>query len=136
MKKLLKRLIPMALAVMMMCSVLTMSQAAQSKSVKTSTGYNKYVTCTLINKRKAGYVRISTVNSPMWKWFRFVGPKNSVRMTTTNGRLIWEEKDAIGYCGSRNFYLGRDNSAYRIYVKTAGNAGTAQYIANGNVRLK
>ena len=136
MKGILKRMIPLVLAITMMCGAFGTAEAARTITVKTSTSYKNYVTCTLQNKRKPGYVKITTVNYPVWTWFWYTKPTNTVRMTTTKGKLIWEGKNAIGFCGTSNFYLGKDHSAYRIYVKTTGNSGTAQYTANGNVTLK
>ncbi|MDO4732422.1 MAG: hypothetical protein Q4B50_02755 [Bacillota bacterium] len=131
MKKFWKATVAMVLSLVMLFSY------ADSASAKTSynynSGYKQYVTCTLQNRSKPGYVRIKTYNSG----FRFgYTLRNNVRMTDAKGRVIWQEKGAIAMNGSRTFYLGNDHPVYRIYVSSYYGNGSVNFSNYGNVSIR
>lgn len=123
----------MTLALVTMAMSVSMLMPASAAGYNISENYKSYATCTLRNTRNPGYVTIGVYNTSI-QWGRT--QRNSVRMTDTKGRNIWEEKGAIAFNGSRRFYLGNDHKAYRIYVKTYYGKGCADFYSPSNVTVK
>lgn len=132
MKRVTRILAMLVLTLTLFVAISPMANAASKKTIQISSSYNKYVTCTLNNKRQDGYVKISVANYNL-EYGRT--QRNTVCMRTTRGAKIWEETGAIACAGSRTFRLGCDNSAYRIYVKTYYGKGGATFENAGNVNL-
>ena len=133
MKKLFRLVATLLIAITL---VFTVSPAANAASQKTLNGitssYSKYVTCKLISKNRPGTVNITVAN---YSLVYGKTQRNSVCMRTTSGALIWQETGAIACSGSRNFYLGNDHSAYRIYVKTYYGKAGVTFSNRGNVNI-
>lgn len=111
----------------------SMVSASAAKTYQITSSYKNKVTCTLNNKKKDGYVGIQ-----IWGNKLLYGrtQRNTVRMETTSGKYIWEEKGAIKFNGNRQFRLGKDNKAYVIKVKTYYGTASATFTNKGNVTIK
>ena len=131
MKKL-KLLTSFLIAASMSATMMISANAVQVDISANGSYNNQYVTCTLINKRQDAYVHVKCWNT--------VASANDIKMTTTSGKHIWSESRSIGFNGSRDYRLGCDHSAYRLYFKTylstrSRSGGGADVTNNSNARV-
>ena len=110
----------------------SMMSASASVFCNITSSYNSKVTCTLRNKKKDGEVRIIITGN---KLLYGRTQRNTVRMETTSGKYIWEEKGAIKMNGYRDFFLGKNHKAYVIKVKTYYGKAGAEFIPLNNVTI-
>lgn len=130
MNKIAKTFISLTLASTILAGSMASASAATFYDIKSS--YNYKVTCTLQNKKKDGYVGIKISGN---KLLYGRTQRNTVRMETTSGKYIWEEKGAIAMNGFREFRLGKNNKAYVIKVKTYYGTAGANFTNRGNVTI-
>ncbi|MGN0487510.1 MAG: hypothetical protein ACI4GB_09805 [Acutalibacteraceae bacterium] len=93
------------------------------------TSYSSYTTVKLINRRSPAYVYVHN-NDKIYNSNNY----HYIKLTDSYGRRLWE-----GRVGSnatyQTMYLGNDHSAYRIYIRSAHNSGSATVTGKSNAKI-
>lgn len=106
------------------------NEVEAANSITLRNVYKEYVTCTLVNKKKGGNVKVIVWPAKSYK-------KTYVKLTDTSGRYVWE--GTMGWNGQRTFFLGNDHSGYRVYVRSDGGSGitgSVNFQNAGNISIR